>query len=252
MSLKFKDGTEYASTLGNTPNNVTVILDDYDQIKRLDDSVFKKRNLDSIEINGAIFKNYTTFTEQAFSVIRKGEKIHVTFSLRKKTEEEIAMEQKQAETEQQQDSIDTALTYLTDQQALTVKELCKKWEDDPDGYHYSMDNPADQRRQFGDGLWKLQKDHDKQASWYPGADPTLWVQIVEGHAGTLEDPIPVPDSVITSGFEYVYGKYYSESGTVYLCQRQGVEDPEEMYGQTEKLYFAPSTLVGQYFVVAEV
>ena len=84
MSLKFKDGTEYAGTLGNTPNNVTVILDDYDQIKGLDDSVFKKRNLDSIEINGAIFKNYTTFTEQAFSVIRKGEKIHVTFSLRKK------------------------------------------------------------------------------------------------------------------------------------------------------------------------
>ena len=252
MSLKFKDGTEYASTLGNTPNNVTVILDDYDQIKGLDDSVFKKNNLDSIEINGAIFENYTTFTEQAFSVIRKGEKIHVTFSLRKKTEEEIAMEQKQAETEQQQDSIDTALTYLTDQQALTVKELCKKWEDDPDGYHYSMDNPADQRRQFGDGLWKLQKDHDKQASWYPGADPTLWVQIVEGHAGTLEDPIPVPDSVITSGFEYVYGKYYSDSGTVYLCQRQGILNPEEMYGQTEKLYFAPSTLVGQYFVVAEV
>lgn len=252
MSLKFKDGTEYASTLGNTPNNVTVILDDYDQIKGLDDSVFKKNNLDSIEINGAIFENYTTFTEQAFSVIRKGEKIHVTFSLRKKTEEEIAMEQKQAETEQQQDGIDTALTYLTDQQALTVKELCKKWEDDPDGYHYSMDNPADQRRQFGDGLWKLQKDHDKQASWYPGADPTLWVQIVEGHAGTLEDPIPVPDSVITSGFEYVYGKYYSESGTVYLCQRQGILNPEEMYGQTEKLYFAPSALVGQYFVVAEV
>ena len=89
MSLKFKDGTEYANTLGNTPNNVTVILDDYDQIKGLDDSVFKKSNLDSIEINGAIFENYTTFTEQAFSVIRKGEKIHVTFSLRKKTEEEI-------------------------------------------------------------------------------------------------------------------------------------------------------------------
>ncbi len=248
MSLKFKDGTEYASTLGNTPNNVTVILDDYDQIKGLDDSVFKKSNLDSIEINGAIFKNYTTFTEQAFSVIRKGEKIHVTFSLRKKTEDEIAMEKEQAEIEQHQDSIDTALTYLTDQQALTVKGLCKKWDDDPDGYHYSMDNPADQRRQFGDNLWKLQKDHDKQASWYPRADPTLWVQIVEGHAGTLEDPIPVPDSVTTSGFEYIYGKYYNEGSAVYLCQRQGVENPEEMYGQTEKLYFMPSALIGQYFV----
>jgi len=78
------------------------------------------------------------------------------------------------------------------------------------------------------------------------------VQIVEGHAGTLEDPIPVPESVTTSGFEYEYGKYYSENDVVYLCQRQGILNPEEMYGQVEKLYFAPSTLVGQYFVVAEV
>ena len=252
MSLKFKDGTEYSSTLGNTPNNITVMLNDYSEMKGLDDAIFKKGNLDSLEINGSIFENYTTYAEQSSSVIRKEERIHVIFSLRKKTEEEIAMEKEQAEIDQKQDSIDTALTYLTDQQALTVKSLHKRWDDDPDGYHYSMDDPEDQRRQHNDGLWKLQKDHDKQSSWYPGADPTLWVQIVEGHAGTLEDPIPVPDSVTTSGFEYVYGKYYTEGGTVYLCQRQGIEDPESMYGQTEKLYFAPSALVGQYFVIQEV
>ena len=90
-----------------------------------------------------------------------------------------------------------------------------------------------------------------EADWYPGADPTLWTEIVEGHAGTLEDPIPVPDSVTTSGFEYEYGKYYQEDDTVYLCKRGGVEDPESMYGQKEKLYFPPSALIGQYFVLAE-
>ena len=140
----------------------------------------------------------------------------------------------------------SALSF-TDEQALTVKGLYKKWEEDPEGYQYSMGNPYDLRRNHDGRLWRLNKDHKKQADWYPGADPTLWTEIVEGHAGTVEDPIPVPDSVTTSGFDYVYGKYYSEGGTVYLCQRQNVEDPEAMYGQIEKLYFAPSALVGQYF-----
>lgn len=248
MSLKFKDGTEYNDVIGNSVSNITVILDNYSDLQGLEDAITKKGNLDPLELNGAIFENISTLREPYFTAIRKSDKIHAIFALRQKTEQEIALEQKQKEMEEQQDSVSVVLTYLTDQQALTVKSLNKRWDDDPDGYHYSMDNPEDQRRQHNDGLWKLQKDHDKQSSWYPGADPTLWVQIVEGHAGTPEDPIPVPESVTTSGFEYVYGRYYSEGDTVYLCQRQGVENPEEMYGQAEKLYFMPSTLVGQYFV----
>ena len=248
MSLKLKDGTEYNDVIGNSVSNITVILDNYSDLQGLEDAITKKGNLDSLELNGAIFENIATLREPYFTAIRKSNKIHTIFALRQKTEQEISLEQEQKEMEKQKDSFSVALTYLTDQQALTVKSLYKRWEDDPDGYHYSMDNPEDQRRQHDDGLWKLQRDHDKQSSWYPGADPTLWVQVVEGHAGTPEDPIPVPESVTTSGFEYVYGRYYSEGDTVYLCQRQGVENPEEMYGQVEKLYFMPSTLVGQYFV----
>ena len=138
----------------------------------------------------------------------------------------------------------------TDEQALAVKGLYKDWHDDPDGYSYDIDNPEDKRRNYNGGLWNLNKSHDKQASWYPGADPTLWTEIVEGHDGTYEDPIPVPDSVKTSGFEYEYGKYYLENGVIYLCQRGGVENPEEMYGQKEKLYYPPSELLEQYFVIA--
>lgn len=72
---------------------------------------------------------------------------------------------------------------------------------------------------------------------------------LEGNAGTLEDPIPVPDSVTTSGFTYVYGKYYIEGETIYLCKRAGVENPEEMYGQEETLYYGPAAMVGQYFEI---
>lgn len=136
---------------------------------------------------------------------------------------------------------------LTDEQALTVKALYKDWEKDPEGYTYEIRNPDDKRRNYDGKLWNLNKGHNKQADWYPGADPTLWTEIVEGHAGTIEGPIPVPDSVTTSGFEYEYGKYYSEGDTVYLCKRSGVEDPESLYGQKEKLYFPPSAMIGQYF-----
>lgn len=133
----------------------------------------------------------------------------------------------------------------TDEQALAVKGLYKDWDKDPDGYHYDVENPEDKRRNHNGGLWNLNKSHNKQASWYPGADPTLWTQIVEGNDGTYEDPIPVPDSVKTSGFEYEYGKYYLENGVIYLAKREGKED-----GEKEKLYYPPSELLEQYFVIA--
>lgn len=138
----------------------------------------------------------------------------------------------------------------TDEQALQVKDLYKHWNDDPEGYHYSMDNPEDLRRNYGDGLWTLQKDHDKQANWFPGNDPTLWRQIVEGHEGTSKDPIPVPESVTTSGFEYEYGKYYLENDTIYLCKRGGIPNPEEMYGEKITLFYPPSAMIDSYFVLA--
>ena len=72
------------------------------------------------------------------------------------------------------------------------------------------------------------------------------MEIIEGHEGTKDDPIPVPDSVTTSGFEYEYGKYYLENGAIYLAKREGKKD-----GEKEILYFAPSSLVGLYFVIAE-
>lgn len=135
---------------------------------------------------------------------------------------------------------------LPDAQALRVKPLYKKWEDDPKGYEYSADNPDDRRRIYNGGLWNLNKEHEKQENWYPGADPTLWTEIVEGSAGTKEDPIPIPDSVTTSGIEYEYGKYYSEGGKIYLMNRQGM-----VCGDKVILYFSPSVLVGQYFQLVE-
>ena len=138
----------------------------------------------------------------------------------------------------------------TDAQAVEVKGLYADWEDDPDGYAYDVQNQKDKRRNFGGFLWNLNKNHQKQKHRFPGAEPTLWTQLVEGYEGSYSDPIPVPDSVNVSGFEYEYGKYYIENELVYLCKRGGVLNPESMYGQKEKLYFKPSALIGQYFEIA--
>ena len=59
--------------------------------------------------------------------------------------------------------------------------------------------------------------------------------------GTIDDPIPA-----VAGMEYVYGKYYIEGETVYICKRTG-----EAEGGTIVLQFLPSQLVGQYFEVVE-
>ena len=68
----------------------------------------------------------------------------------------------------------------------------------------------------------------------------LWTVIDVTHAGTIDDPIPA-----VAGMEYVYGKYYIEGETVYICKRIG-----EAEGGTIVLQFLPSQLVGQYFEIA--
>ena len=131
------------------------------------------------------------------------------------------------------------LNEIPDEQAVEVPLMFTSWNDYEDGYTFKVD----ERVEYNGNLWKVKKEHKKQADWYPGADPTLFVQLdKDEHKGTIDDPIPVPSSVTTSGFEYVVGKYYLEGGNKYLCKRQGMSD-----GETIQLFFAPSSLVGHYF-----
>ena len=130
---------------------------------------------------------------------------------------------------------------LTDIQAITVRAIYPEY--DPNGVQY----PSNFKVQHNGSLYKCQKEHTSQPGWEPGVAPSLWVLIETGEqAGTKEDPIPVPDTVTTAGMEYEKGKYYSEDGTVYMMNRQGMEDGEKV-----TLYFPPSALVGQYFAISE-
>lgn len=129
---------------------------------------------------------------------------------------------------------------LTDEQAVQVKAIYPVWS--PDGVHY----PVDYKVLHGGVLYKSMQDHTSQADWVPGAAPSLWAAVDSGqHAGTQEDPIPVPDTVETAGLEYERGKYYQEGDTVYHMIWPGIQE-----GETVVLYFPPSKLEG-YFEVTE-
>lgn len=247
MKIIFNDATEITVqqvepygdylrilVIGTTPEQLKELFTDSSRTSRM-----------IVQERGQTIATYEGYTSYQWTELRPGKIYGVVIYKPEKTPEAqsalvqaaVAVAQIQAQS-------------LPDEQALAVKALYKNWEDDPEGYSYNMSNPDDNRRNYNGKLWNLNKGHNKQADWYPGADPALWTEIVEGYAGTLEDPIPVPDSVTTSGFEYEYGKYYQEGGIVYLCKRGGVSNPEGMYGQKEKLFFSPSALLDQYFVLA--
>ena len=119
-----------------------------------------------------------------------------------------------------------------DNTALTGIELYPVWT-------VGIAVAKDSRYQYEGKLYKCVQAHTTQSDWTPDVTPALWTVIDVTHAGTIDDPIPA-----VAGMEYVYGKYYIEGETVYICKRTG-----EAEGGTIVLQFLPSQLVGQYFEV---
>lgn len=150
-------------------------------------------------------------------------------------------------SDDQQTAIQYAIENMPDDLAIQCPTIFGNWEDIEDGTEIKENT----RLNHDGKLWRCSKTHNKSSDYWPGKDPTLFEQLdKEEHSGTLEDPIPVPESVPTSGFTFVYGKYYQENDLICLCKRGGISDDqaEAMYGQEVKLYFMPSALLGQYFV----
>ena len=64
-------------------------------------------------------------------------------------------------------------------------------------------------------LWRVRQAHTAQENWQPSLDSaSIWEIIEVEHEGTEADPIPyvVP-------MEIFNGKYYTEEGKTYLCNR---------------------------------
>jgi hypothetical protein len=99
---------------------------------------------------------------------------------------------------------------LTDNEALSVKEVYPTWES-------KIGNTIEQGfiLLYNDNLWRARQTHTALEIYPPSINTAALYEIIEyKHSGTIDDPIHyVPPMEI---FE---GKYYIEDGILYLCIR---------------------------------
>lgn len=102
---------------------------------------------------------------------------------------------------------------VDDNTALRMSAYYPEWESGTE-YTAEKNRPVGYKVRHGKNLWKLRSEHTSMTGWEPGAVGTesLWEQVNETHAGTLEDPIPYDGNMALEN-----GKHYSQNSTIYLC-----------------------------------
>ena len=113
---------------------------------------------------------------------------------------------------------------VDDNTALRMTEFYPEWAADTEytiGYKVQRNGK----------LWRCIQAHTSQTGWEPENAASLWTEICESHAGTLEDPIPYSGNMALES-----GKYYMQDGKIYRCTRDTVNP----------VYHALSELVGLY------
>lgn len=106
--------------------------------------------------------------------------------------------------------MEQAAQSLDDATALTAVRLYPEWATDT---HYTKGHKV----QRNGKLWRVMQKHTSQTGWEPENAASLWEQINETHAGTAADPIPYDGNMALES-----GKYYTQNGVVYLCNRDTV------------------------------
>ena len=129
-----------------------------------------------------------------------------------------------AKAKQLRQLIEQLAVTLDDETALTGIELFPMWATDR---AYAVGDKV----QRNGKLWRCRQAHTSQAGWEPENAASLWTEICESHAGTLEDPIPYSGNMALES-----GKYYMQDGKVYRCIRD----------TGNPVYNALSELVGLY------
>lgn len=148
----------------------------------------------------------------------------------------VAIEEGNKKLDEMQEKL--ALKYATDDDAYIMRYLYDMWKADTD---YVVDD----RRMYNDILYKCKQKHTSQAQHTPDLIPAIWDIInPDSENGTIGNPIKIPSNF--SSMIYVKGKYYIEDGKIYLMNREGMQDGEEI-----SLSHKPSQLVGHYFKPVE-
>ena len=99
---------------------------------------------------------------------------------------------------------------LSNKEALSVKEMYPRWES-LIGKTIEMGFVV----LYNDNLYRSRQTHTAQSDWYPSLSTASLYEVIEvEHEGTLADPIPYAPPM-----EIFNGKYYTEEGKTYLCNR---------------------------------
>lgn len=118
---------------------------------------------------------------------------------------------------------------VDDQTALRMASYYPLWAA---GTSYAVGD----RLVYGGDLYRVLTAHTAQDTWLPGAGTeSIYVRIDEQHDGSKYDPIPYGGNMALES-----GKYYSQSGVTYLCNRD----------TGNPVYNALGDLVGLYVTVA--
>lgn len=163
--------------------------------------------------------------------------------IRDMTPEEIAVMEKQAnlaaisertrpltEAEVSNMFITQQINTLTvdDNTALRMKDFYPEWTT---GIAYTVGFKV----RYDNRLWKVLQAHTSQVTWEPTNVASLWTEICETHAGTIDDPIPYNGNMALES-----GKYYFQNYEIYLCTRD----------TGNPVYHPLSELVGLYVEVS--
>lgn len=225
MKIIFNDATEITVqqvepngdylrvlTVGNTPEQLKVLFTDSSRTSRM-----------IVQERGQTIATYEGYTAFYRTEIYTG-KIYGAVMYKQETLPEVQSQMVQAAVTVAQIQAQS----LPDEQALTVKAIYPQWQE-VIGQTVAMGY----KFLYGDVLYKTIQDSLLiQEQYIPGeGTESLYAVINETNAGTQEDPIPYSGNMALEN-----GKYYSQDGVIYLCNRdteipvyQDLKDPVGLY-----------------------
>ena len=165
MRIILKDGSEIKIRDGAGISSIVTEIESYDALGELA-AKLTPGNLTTVQFaqgeSDDVTGEYTDMMllGDSLTVSVGGDQITVTFGFRDRTPEE-----------RQQADVATAIAYLSDEQAATVKDLYPEWLSDGD---YKTGD----RVRYEDKLYKCLRDHAAQPSWNPADAPSLWSEIL--------------------------------------------------------------------------
>lgn len=157
---------------GASLSRMSTEIEKYTDLENLENKLTKENlkvaNLVEEDVTVSTYTNMCVI-DPLFLITKKDGKMFATFGLRNLTESEL-----------QEEDVQTALTYLTDEQALAVKNLHEEWVP-------NKDYKTGDRRLYNEKLYKCLQDHTAQEDWNPEDAPSLWAEIL------IPDPEVIPE-----------------------------------------------------------